>query len=241
MNHLRKVLKSDRLRRFLCALIAIYVKLVYATSRWHHREDPHLTALYAKGKPFIIAHWHNRIFMMTKAWRLPDPITILTSDHRDGRLVSYVMGWFGFKTVYGSTNRADLTSLRRILRALKDGDYFGITPDGPRGPRMRVKPGVIAIARLSGCAIIPAAYATSRRRQLNSWDRFIVPLPFSKGVYLWGEPLSVPKDADAAQLEELRLELERRMTALTDEADRLTGHAPTPPAAPDEVRDKAKG
>ena len=96
---------------------------------------------------------------------------------------------------------------------------------------MRVSPGIIAAAKLSQTAIIPLSFATSRRVILGSWDRFHFALPFSRGVFLWGEPLFVPKDADAGQVEALRLVLETRMNELTAEADRRCGHVPVEPAA----------
>ncbi len=234
----KRILRSDRLRRALCFLISLYVRLIHVTTRWERHEEEFLKPLYDSGKPFMMALWHNRVVMMPHAWRFKDEVTIFTSDHRDGRLVAYVMQWFGFTTIHGSTNRTDLGSLRQILRHLKDGGYFGMTPDGPRGPRMRLKAGVISIARLSGCPIIPIAYSTSNRRLLNTWDRLCVPLPFGRGVYLWGEPIYVPKDADADEQEALRQEFEDRLFELTARADEMMGHARLEKADPDDYRRK---
>jgi lysophospholipid acyltransferase (LPLAT)-like uncharacterized protein len=117
-----------------------------------------------------------------------------------------------------------------MVRSLGSGENIGVTPDGPRGPLMRASPGIIAAAKLSKVPIIPLSFATTRRRILGSWDRFHLALPFSRGLFLWGEPLFVPADADAAAQETLRRELETRMNALTAEADRRCGHAPVEPA-----------
>jgi hypothetical protein len=94
---------------------------------------------------------------------------------------------------------------------------------------MRASDGVISLARLSGVPVIPATYGASRRKVLGSWDRFVVPLPFSRGVFLWGEPIQVARDADAAAQEAARQELEDRLNALTREADRLCGRETVPP------------
>ena len=119
------------------------------------------------------------------------------------------------------------------MRAVKHGEWVGITPDSPPGPRMRAKNGAAALARLAGVPVIPASYSLARRRVWwKSWDRLIVPLPFSAGVFLWGAPIHVPADADERALERARLAIEQALTRLSDEADRRYGHpaiAPDPP------------
>ena len=85
---------------------------------------------------------------------------------------------------------------------------------------------------MTGVPVVPLAYATRRRTLLNSWDRFLVPGLFTRGAYVWGEPVAVPRDADAAEIERLRILLEDRMNAITAEADRLVGRPTTEPAAP---------
>lgn len=237
MGLTKKFLKSDGVRRFLCWLISLYLRLVYHTSRWDHREAEFLDPLAEKDEAFVIALWHNRVVMMPYAWRRKNrPITIFTSDHRDGKLVAYSMGWFGFDTVFGSTKRTEMKTIRLIVRSLREGRLFGMTPDGPRGPRMRVKAGVVAMARMANVAIIPVAYSCKRRVVMDTWDRLIVPLPFTSGVFLWGEPVRMPPGASAEELEEARLLLEERMVALTAQADREVGHTPFEPAALDDYR-----
>jgi len=121
--------------------------------------------------------------------------------------------------------------LRAIVKSLKAGECAGFTPDGPRGPRMRVSAGLINAARLAQVPILPCTYAIARRRVLRSWDRFVLALPFSRGVFLWGEPIAVAADGDEAALERTRSKVEERLNALTREADLLCGTAPIEPAA----------
>jgi lysophospholipid acyltransferase (LPLAT)-like uncharacterized protein len=92
--------------------------------------------------------------------------------------------------------------------------------------------GAVALARLVGAPLVPLAFSCRRRRVLNSWDRFVLAWPFSSGIFMWGDPMDVPGDADSAALDVLRLELEERMNSLTAEADRLCGHDPIQPAPP---------
>jgi len=158
---------------------------------------------------------------------------MLISRHRDGALIADTIGWFGLKTVRGSTakpgrerDKGATAALMDMLRKLKAGEYVGITPDGPGGPRMRASEGVAAVARLSGAPVIACAYSARRRRLLSSWDRFVVALPFTKGVFVWGEPIHVGAEARGPALDVARLKIETELTRVTREADRLAGHDP---------------
>ncbi len=106
---------------------------------------------------------------------------------------------------------------------MKDGYDVGITPDGPRGPRRRVKPGVIAAARFTGLPIIPVAFSARPARRLGSWDRTLVPFPFSRGLFVCGEPLRVARDIGQEEQDRLRTLLESEIDRLTDLADTRVG------------------
>ena len=107
-----------------------------------------------------------------------------------------------------------------------------MTPDGPRGPRMRVSEGIIALAILGDVPIIPLTYACRPRKMFSSWDRFTLPLPFCRGVFIWGEPIEVPKDADDTIKETERLRLECALQEITNRADTMLGQPLTEPAPP---------
>lgn len=156
---------------------------------------------------------------------------MLISAHRDGQLIAKTVGHLGIQTIEGSSTRGGAAALKRMMGILASGECVGITPDGPRGPRMRVSGGVIALARLSGAPVIPATYSVSRWKTLSSWDRFIIAWPFCRGVFVWGEPIEIPRDADERMQEECRLKIEDAMNNLCLEADRMTG-LPTPEPDP---------
>jgi lysophospholipid acyltransferase (LPLAT)-like uncharacterized protein len=178
-----------------------------ARPRWEEMEaDP---------QGIICAFWHNRLLLMPYASR-GRKAAALISRHRDGELISRTVSRFGFSSVRGSTTRGGGGALRLMPRLLKEGYDVGITPDGPRGPRYRVQPGVIYLARLSGRPVYPVAFASDRFRSFGSWDRFQVPRLFSRGVFVWGEPMWVRRGDD---LEEKRIELEAALTAITARAD----------------------
>ena len=113
--------------------------------------------------------------------------------------------------------------MRSMIRTLNKGGHIGITPDGPRGPRMRAGSGVIALAKLSGAPILPISYSSSRCKIFRSWDRFLLPLPFAKGFFIWGDPIEISGSASKLETENARIRLEEQLTELTISADKLAG------------------
>ena len=220
----KRILQSDLVLRFLCALGALYIRLCFALGRWQVVNGHIPQRLWDEGRPFILSFWHGRLLMMPYCWRKGVPIHTLISQHRDGRILARMVSHFGIRTIEGSSSRGGSTALRAILAALQAGESIGITPDGPRGPRMRASSGIISIARLSGAPILPVSFAVTRRKVLGSWDRFVVAWPFARGVFIWGEPVTVDKDADETAQEAARRELERRLNEVTAQADRMCGH-----------------
>lgn len=232
MRPLKALLRSAAMQNILARIFAGYIWLVHYTGQWRVEGNVARDEVMARGTPIVAALWHNRILMMPYAWRgMRRAIHMLISGHRDGMMVGRCMGLFGMEYIPVGKGTSRGTAVKMAVRALRGGRILGVTPDGPRGPRMRVKPGIVEIARMAGASIVPVAYSARRRRIVNSWDRFVVPLPFSEGIVLWGEPMAVPRDADPQELEALRLMLEARLTALTAEADRLMGVSPIEPAA----------
>ena len=231
MSLVKEISKRESVRRLLCWLGAQYIRFVHATSRWEVVGGEIPAAFWDQGRPFILAFWHGRILMMPYCWRRDQPIHMLISQHRDGQIIARTVAHFGIDTVAGSSSRGGMAALRMILKALKTGHCVGITPDGPRGPRMRASEGVAQVARLSGAPIVPCTFSTNRRRVLGSWDRFVLALPFSRGVFLWGQPIEVAPGESAMPLDRLRDSVEHGLNALSAEADRRMGVAPIEPAA----------
>jgi lysophospholipid acyltransferase (LPLAT)-like uncharacterized protein len=220
----RRFLRSDLLRRIACWVTHGYIRFVYLTNRWSVEGGERPRRLTREGRSFIVAFWHGRLLMMPLAWHRLTSFHMLISAHRDGRIIAGAMTYFGIETIAGSTSRGGSSALRAMLKRLKEGGCVGITPDGPRGPEMTVSIGIVNIARLARVPILPLVYATSHRRELATWDRFHLALPFGRGVYLWGEPVEIAGELDEAGLENARGLLETRMVEMAHEADRLVGH-----------------
>ena len=229
LNLLKPLLRSNTVRGAICALGAFYIRFVHGTSRWRVVGGEHPACLWDRDAPFIVAFWHGRLLLMPYCWRRGKPVEMLISQHRDGQLIARTIAHFGMRTIAGSTGHGGSAALRAMLRSLKRGGSVGVTPDGPRGPPMRAQAGIADLARLSGAPILPVAFATSRRRVLGSWDRFILAWPFSRGVFVWGAAIEAPRHGGGG--EELRLLIEEGLNAVTAEADRLVGQSaigPTP-------------
>jgi hypothetical protein len=229
MGFIRRWLRTEASQNALCWIIQLYVRLVLRTSRWTTLGNEIPDGFVAARRPFIIAFWHGRLLMLPPMWANRAPLFMLISSHRDGRVIAGAVAYFGVGTITGSTSGGGSAALRTMLRHMRAGQLVGITPDGPNGPAMRASAGIVAAARLARAPIVPVTYATSRRRILGTWDRFHLAFPFSRGVFLWGEPIEVPAELDERGIDEWRALVEERLTALTAEADRRVGCAATEP------------
>jgi lysophospholipid acyltransferase (LPLAT)-like uncharacterized protein len=147
------------------------------------------------------------------------PGAILISQHRDGEYISRIATILEFEVIRGSATRGGMRAFKQMLRAIKGKLNLVITPDGPKGPRAKVKSGVIEMARLTGAPIVPVSFSAARRRFLKSWDAFLVPIPFSRAVYVWGEPMYVPPTATKDEVVKHQEALEERLDLLTMKAD----------------------
>jgi lysophospholipid acyltransferase (LPLAT)-like uncharacterized protein len=179
---------------------------------------------------YILCFWHSRFVLMPYCY--PGPrIVVLSSLHRDAEALVRILRKFGIEQARGSSTRGGTTGMRQILRKVQDGCDVGLTPDGPKGPRRRVQPGVVAVARFTGLPIIPVTFSASPVRRLRSWDGTMIPKLFSRGLFVYGRPIEVARDADDAEQERKRLELEAELDRITDAADDAVGEpreAPRP-------------
>lgn len=221
--------KSKIVRKITCWLGAQYIRLIYVTGNWQIIRGEKVLTFWDNNKPIIAAFWHGRLLMMPYSWRRGKPVHVLISQHSDGQFIAHIIKHFGIDSVAGSTSKGGASAFRELIKVLKAGGSVGVTPDGPRGPRMRVGGGIISLARLTGVPILPVTFSATRGPTLRSWDRFLVAAPFSRGVIVWGDPLYVDRNADNETLERIRSDLEDQMNAMTREADEEVGRKPIAP------------
>lgn len=251
---LKAAFRAAPVRSALCACLRGYIRFVYATSRWRVEGAENIEPLLADGRPFIFAFWHGRILMTAKAWPYERAsIRMVISSHRDGDLIAKTVAPFGVDVIRGSasrpgkrTGRAKPKGGRAALRAmaseLQAGGCVGVTPDGPGGPAERVGEGTAVLAKLTGAPVVPFAYSTSRGVSLKTWDRFLAAAPFSRGAFVWGEPITIDRSRGSDAMERARAAIETALKETTATADRLVGrssagaHRVPPPAASEASR-----
>jgi lysophospholipid acyltransferase (LPLAT)-like uncharacterized protein len=170
-----------------------------------------------RSEPFILAFWHRHLLLMPYAYR-GRRISVLVSQSQDGELIARTVARLGIDSTRGSSSRGGVSGMKTLLRKAAEGWDIAFTPDGPRGPLREVQPGVILAAAATGLSIQPVAVAASRKKLLRSWDRFLVPVPFSTVHFVYGEPLSVERRGDMAAA---AAELKRRLDGAEAEAERL--------------------
>ncbi len=177
-----------------------------------------LFAHWARGGQVILAFWHNRMVLMPFPYR-GRKACIMNSVHRDGEIISRVISRFNILSVRGSSTWGWAAGLKGMVAAYQAGYDLILVPDGPRGPRYRAKPGVLQLARATGAPVYPVTCGAAWKTTVGSWDRLLIPLPFSRVVYIAGPPVRVPADAAATVMETQRRELERRLRQITTRAD----------------------
>lgn len=173
-------------------------------------------------KPFIYVLWHGRMFLPLYFVRNTG-VYILVSEHRDGEIVTATLESAGYETVRGSTTRGGVKALAKLIRLAKEGAHLGFTTDGPRGPRWHFQPGAVFVAAKTGLPIVPIAGSANLSYYFKSWDSFQLPLPFSKGIIITGEPYYVTGGSNPENIEFHRDELEKRLIRLNCEADEIVG------------------
>ena len=224
MKWLRPLLRSEPSYRFFAFLASIYIRFVFLTCKWETLGKEIPESYIKDKKPFIVCFWHGRLGMLACAWTWKDrPFRMLMSTHRDGLLIARTVSHFGITWIAGSTQRGGTEALRGLIKTLRNGETIGITPDGPRGPSQVASIGVVTLAKLAKVDLVPITFSTSRRRLLKTWDRFHLPLPFGRGLFIWGDPISPPTSGDETEMESVRQQLETEMTALQNKADGLMG------------------
>jgi lysophospholipid acyltransferase (LPLAT)-like uncharacterized protein len=228
MSLVKRIVRSRAVQESLGFLVAGYLKLVRRTNRFvmepadaYDRIGPQM--------PVIAAMWHGQHFMIHFAKRPQDRAASLVSRSGDGEFNAIALRHLGVRAIRGSGARGrdirkkgGVQAMRAMLRALADGEMVVLTADIPKISRVCGE-GIVTLAQLSGRPIVPVAVVTSRRLDFSSWDKASIGLPFGRGAMVLGDPIPVPRDADAQALEALRRQVERELDAVHARAYALVG------------------
>ena len=207
------------LLRFLGVLVFLAITVYRWTLRMTIVGEEHRRAIRAKGKKPLHAIWHQRMVGGILAHRGEGFVT-MASRSEDGEIIATFLRYWGFRAARGSSSRGGDVATADFLEGLKTAPGGALTPDGPRGPARKCKRGILVLAEQGNTLVLPSSSSSSRPRFLNSWDRFLVPLPFSRCVVVFGSPL----ERSAEESEDTFLaRAAAAIDAVTDQADGLCG------------------
>lgn len=206
--------------KILSAVAVGLIRCLFATVRAEIRDRERVLGAIGGG-PAIYCFWHNRILGIAAAFLSGYPadrkgVVVLTSPSRDGEILAGIMGGLGMGAVRGSSSRRGARALRELIDVIKAGRDVAVTPDGPRGPRYSLGPGVVLLAQATRAPIVPVSASFSRAKRMKTWDGFIIPLPFSKISVTVSEPVHVPPGLNEAGFEEWRARLETQLKNAAD-------------------------
>ena len=231
--------RSEPLRKRIAAatgafLYGRYTDLVFRTGRWEKVGFEPYEALLAEGRPFIIANWHGQLAMIPYAWDWERiGMTILTTDRPVARTLTTSLTRLGIKSVSFNPNGRPDRALLGLVRAYRGGDCLGIAPDGPLGPARHAKPGVVQISAMTGGMIAPIAVACTRAWEASSWDRMLLPKPFTRGCFVMAEPIEPPPDTSDATVARWQARVKAALDGAEAEARaRLGLQTPTASSGP---------
>ncbi|NBW40593.1 DUF374 domain-containing protein [bacterium] len=232
--HRKEIFREERMRVcFLGFIGAQFLRFIHWTLRWEKHGLDIQGRHWSLGLPAILVIWHGDQLMAPWAYRidseslrearrtmsnsrlLPRQIKALTSQHADGRIIAQTLGRLGIGNIAGSSTRGGVRALVAMRRAIEsERCHLAITPDGPKGPIYKAKPGVISIASATGAPILPVGFGYERSWRIKSWDRMVIPKPFSRARMIAGELMRIPSELSEEQREQY-------ITALEDELNRL--------------------
>jgi len=188
-----KEAKKKFLRRVALAALppvaSVLIKIIYFTSK----KEFHLPEEKPQ-EPLIFAFWHGELLMQTFTYykyRNPPKLKMMISEHFDGKIIAKTNEYFGLEALHGSSTRGGVRVLINGIKALKNGFDVGITPDGPKGPRHSVSDGVILLAQKTSKKIVILNYKADNYWQLKSWDKFLIPKPFTTIHFYASEPIDI--------------------------------------------------
>ena len=179
-------LRDRLLVAFAPPLASLLIRFLHLSIRTEVLGQERLKNQWQRDQNVIISFWHDQLLMMVLGYP-GKKARILISASKDGELIARVMRYFGQDAVRGSSNRGARGAFKHLIKIASEPTDLVITPDGPKGPRHQIKDGVVQLARLTGRPVVPMAFVSSRGHRFASWDRFLFPFPFSRGVYSFGE------------------------------------------------------
>ena len=169
--------------------------------------------------PYILTLWHGRIFYLFYYLRRHPDYFLLISPSEDGDLLARLARLMGYSVIRGSTYKKAVSAARSLIKVLRRNQRIIIIADGSRGPRCVAQPGSVQLAGITGTPIFPMTFGAKNKGVLNSWDQFVIPLPFTRCTLNFSSPISLPPKSSEQIIEEKRLELENALNRINKASD----------------------
>jgi lysophospholipid acyltransferase (LPLAT)-like uncharacterized protein len=201
------------------------IRSLYRGLRFEVTGRDHLASIERDGGPVVFVAWHGRLLPLLY-WYRDRGVVILVSAHRDGEYLARMARGLGYGTVRGSSTHGAHQALRSAIRAVRTGHSLAITPDGPQGPRERMKPGALEVARVTGAPLVPILAGARQAWWIEGWDRFMIPKPFSRIRIAVGSPRKLPRTITPAGLEGVARSMETELADLKARVDEASVEAP---------------
>ena len=215
MRIIKRFSKINIGQKLIGFLFYSITSLISRSIKWEYVVENEKSNIFNSNKEYIFCCWHNKLFLGPHLLPRNRIINALQSSHSDGMVTSVVFKYLGMNVILGSSKKGGMQAFRKMVKCIQLGESVAITPDGPRGPKEKVKEGIIKLAQITDTSIIPLVWATNKFKMINSWDSFVLPYPFSKGAYSFGKPIDVKKKINEEELEIVRLFLEHEIKRLT--------------------------
>ena len=233
-QYVKQILRHPATISSLAYFVAAWIWFVHLTCRIYHEDEAHIQPLWDDKKSLIAVTWHGRTLLAPYCWRSKTPYTTLASRHSDGEATALFFKIFGVQSIRGAgtgkasrksyKNKGGVTAFRSMLKALRTGTSIWLTADMPPGPAKDCDISLITLARQSGAPILPIAMRSTHCVTLTkTWDKFLLPLPFGRIVYIWGAPIYVSKESTADDMEAIRQALQSNLNRLSARANRMVG------------------
>jgi len=225
-QRLDRIVRSGPAHRLLVWINSSYLGFVYRTTQWSSLGFEEFAQSLKDETPFILVTWHGRLSMVPYAWDWKTwQFTFLSFDHPASKVMGDSARKLGIHLLQLNRKGSNTGVLRRAVKAYRAGHCIGVTPDGPMGPHMVMKPGAVELAAICGAKIAPLTFSVKRRFVLKTWDHFVLPLPFNRGVFIMGPAQAVPRKLSPDELLNQMDRLRATMGRVDQAADAHFGHA----------------
>ena len=215
MRIIKSFSKTNIGQKLIGFLFYSITSFISRSIKWEYLVENEKSNIFSSNEKYIFCCWHNRLFLGPHLLPRNRIINALQSSHSDGMITSIAFKYLGMNVILGSSKKGGMQAFRKMVKCIQLGESVAITPDGPKGPKEKVKEGIVKLAQITDTSIIPLVWATKKFKLINSWDNFVIPYPFSKGVYSFGKPINVRKKINKKELEFIRQNLENEIKRLT--------------------------